>query len=210
MNFHSYHNKLNALLTEENSEWKDTPFMHYLRGVRLLEVDNNPNAAMNEFSKLPKKMNDRQVMEARCLMHKDFKKRDGKKAVKMLQKIEKDMPQAAFELAMLQMNGEFIDKDSTKAIKTLTALAKEDYAPAIDFLADCYYLGHGVKKDKTKAYLLYFQAEKIQRLTETGARRLLDALKNGENMKSDPERIKEIEKYRAYETRTLLMKVTVK
>lgn len=204
-----YHNKLDALLTSEDSEWKGTPFMHYLKGVRLLVMDGNPNAAINEFAKMPKKMQERKIMEALCLKHKDFKKHDVKKAVKMLQKIEQSEPRAAFELALMQMKGEGMSKDEDKAVKTLTKLSKNNYLPAVNYLADCYYEGKGVVKDKSKAKLLYLQAEKLQRLSKNGVSRLIESFKTGEGMKENQERVKELEKYRIYDVNKLLEKVKV-
>ncbi len=205
-----YHNKLTMLVTDEHSEWKDSPFMHYLRGMRLLEVDANPDAALKEFSKLSKQSADRQVMEALCQLHPKYSKRNVKKAVKALQKLSPASRRATYELAQLQMRGEGTDKDLAKAEKTLAQLAKEGYVPAINLLANCYYEGHSFSKDKKKAILLYLQAEQQGRLNAVGAVRLAQAFRNGEGMKVDTVRAEKLEKYRAYDTHTLLEKVSVR
>lgn len=199
-----YQNKLGALLSGESTEWKDTPFMHYLRGMRQLLVNPNPNEAIKEFSALPKQMNVRKTMEAVCMSHHLYNKRNIAKAAKQLQALSSNNHRAAFEYAMLLLKGEGIDKDVAKAEKMLTALAAEGYAPAVCWLADAYYDGTLLKKDRSKALLLYLQLEKSQRLTDLGAGRLIDAYKNGDGVKADAQRVEQLKKYRVYDVNKLL------
>lgn len=202
-----FHNKLNAILSGESQEWKDDAFMHYLRGMRLLQVEGNPGAAIKEFEKLPKVMNERKVMVSICMMHPSYAKRNVKKAVSQLTKLQGSSRRAAFELALLQLKGEGMTKDVDKAEKTLANMAKEGYSKAICFLADAYYTGDVLNKDHGKAVLLYLQAEKQQRLSAMGAARLAQAFSNGEGMKVDKDRAAKLEKYRAYDVVALLKKV---
>lgn len=202
-----FHNKLNAILSGENQEWKDDAFIHYLRGMRLLQVEGKPEAAMKEFEKLPKAMMERQVMVSLCMMHPSYAKRNMKKAVSQLTKLQASSRRAAFELALLQLKGEEMTKDVDKAEKTLAKMAKEGYSKAICFLADAYYTGDVLNKDHGKAVLLYLQAEKQQRLSAMGAARLAQAFSNGEGMKVDKDRAAKLEKYRAYDVDALLKKV---
>lgn len=202
-----YNNKLKALLAGENSEWKDTPFMHYLRGLRLLQIDSNPNEAIKEFSKLPKQIAQRKTMEALCMIHPSCTKRDVKKAVKLLSKIVDSDNRATYELALMQLKGQGMPKDVAQAEKILTTLANNGYSKAIDFLADAYYDGTSLKKDRTKAILLYLQAEKMQRLTATGAIRLAQAFRNGEGMMMNIEKAEALEKYKAPDIELLLKNV---
>ncbi len=202
-----YNNKLKALLMEDDSEWKDIPFMHYVRGLRFLQIDSNPNAAIKEFSKLPKQMSHRKTMEALCLMHPSYTKRDVKKAVKLLSKIVDSDNRATYELALMQLKGHGMPKDVAQAEKILTTLANNGYSKAIDFLADAYYDGTSLKKDRTKAILLYLQAEKMQRLTATGAMRLAQAFRNGEGMMMNIEKAEALEKYKAPDIELLLKNV---
>lgn len=199
-----YHNKLKALLSGENPEWKDTPFMHYLRGMQLLEIDQNPDAAKGEFSKLPKTITLRQTMEAVCMVHPACKKPNVKKAVKGLQKLATVEPRAAYEMAMLQLQGTGVDKDIAKAEKSLTELANSGYVRATNFLADGYYDGQILPQNKGKAILLYLRAEKQQSLTAVGATRLAQAFRNGDGMKVDENRAAELEKYKAPDVKKLL------
>lgn len=206
-----YHNKLTELLSGGNSQWKNTPFLHYLRGMRLLKVENNPDAAMKEFGKLSKQMNVRQTMESLCLLHPSYVKKNEKKAVKQLQKLAVTGDhRATYELALLQMRGEGMDKDVAKAEKALRELAKQGYAPAINYLADSYFEGRGLKQNKTQAILLYLQAEQVCRLSSVGALRLSDAFRDGDGMKVNTERAEELRKYRAYDIKSLLEKVSLK
>lgn len=206
-----YHNKIDALLTDEKSEWKDTPFMHYLRGLRLLEVDDKPDAAAKEFAQLSKQITLKQTMEALCMIHPSCAKQNAKKAVKQLQKAEDaGCRRAAYELARMQMKGETLEQDMAKAEKTLNKLAKDGYVRAINFLADSYYEGRVFNQDKTKAILLYLQSEQVGRLSSIGANRLSQAFRNGEGMKVDERRAEKLEQYRAYDTKTLLEKVSLK
>ncbi len=204
-----YHNKLKGLLGDESSEWNDTPFIYYLRGMRLLEVDNNPDAAMKEFSKLPKQMTMRQTMEAVCMIHPAYSKRNVKKAVKQLQKLAYEDRRAAYELALLQMKGEGMEQDIEKAEKALSTLAYAGYARAIDYLADCYYNGVYVKQNKARANMFYLIAEERQRLSATGASRLAQALRTGDGIKMNAERAAELDKYRAYDVKSVLEKVKI-
>lgn len=199
-----FHNKLKALLSGENPEWKDTPFMCYLRGMRLLTVDNNPNAAMDEFVKLPKQMNLYQTMEAICMLNPAYKKTNVKKAIKILQELASTEQRATYELAMLQLHGTGMDKDVAKAEKELVVLANKGYVRATNFLADCYFEGRIFPQNKEKAILYYLRAEKQQGLTAVGATRLAHAFRNGDGVKADEERAADLEKYKASEVRTLL------
>ena len=199
-----YNNKLKALLAGDNQEWKETPFMQYLHAVRLLEVDNDPNAAKAEFAKLSKQMPAAKTMEAVCMLHPAFKKANVKKAVKELQKRAATDQRAAFELAMLQIAGNGVEKDVAKAEKTLNTMAGNGYWRAVNYLADCYYEGCNVAKNKDKAILLYLRAERQQCLTTGGATRLAQAFRNGEGMKADTGRAEKLEKYKATESKALL------
>lgn len=206
-----YHNKIDALLCDENPEWKDTPFMHYLRGLRLLEIDGKADAALKEFAQLPKRMTLKQTMEALCMIHPSYSKQNTKKAVKQLQKSEAaGCRRATYELARMQINGELLEQDIEKAEKKLNKLAKEGYVRAINFLADSYYEGRVLKQEKTKAILLYLQAEQVGRLSSIGANRLSQASRNGEGMKVNEKHAEKLEKYRAYNVQSLLEKVRLR
>ena len=199
-----YINKLKALLSGDDPAWSNTPFIHYLRGMRLLNVEDNPNAAIKEFALMPKQMPLRATMEALCIAHKDFAKQNLKKAVKQLQKQSATCSRASYELALLQLVGNGIDKDVVTAEKTLNNLATSGYAPAINFLSDAYYEGNTLQQNRPKAILLYLQAEKQQRLSTIGASRLANAFRNGEGMKADTTRAESLEKYRAHDAYSLL------
>ena len=204
-----YHNKIKALLTEDDSEWKDTPFMYYLRGRRLLDIDNNPDAAIKEFAELPKQMAVRKTMEVLCMIHPNYSKHNEKKAVRMLQKVAQESCCAAFELALLQMEGKNIEKDVDQAEKTLKALADSGYFRAVNYLADCYYEGNVFDMDKAKAVGLYLKSEWHQRLTTIGASRLAQAFRNGEGVEVNTSRADELDKYKAYNIKTILEKVNI-
>lgn len=198
-----YHNKLKSLISEEDSEWKDTPFMRFLHAMRLLEVDQDPNAAKTEFAKLSKHVSAAKTMEAICLLQPSFKNSNVKKAVKELMKLASTDQRAAFELAMLQIVGNGVAKDVAKAEKNLNTMADNGYARALNYLADCYYEGRDLVKNKEKAILLYLRAEKQQCLTTIGALRLSQAFRNGEGMKVDTDRANKLEKYRSSDSKVL-------
>lgn len=199
-----FQNKLKTLLTDEESEWKNTPFMHYLRGMRMLDIEQNPNAAIDEFAKLPKQMTVRQTMEAICMANPNFKKTNTVKAVKILRKMAPVEPRAAFELAIMQLQGIGMDRDVSKAEKELASMANNDYVRAINFLADCYYEGSFFAENRVKAILLYLRAEKLQGLSTVGAVRLAQAFRDGNGMKVNEDRAVELDKYKASEIRSLL------
>lgn len=199
-----YHNKLKSLLNDGGSEWTGTPFMTYLRGCRLLEVDGNPDAARKEFARLPKNCAEGQTMQAVCLLHSSNAQKDVKKAVKILRKQADKDSRAAFELALLQIAGDGVERDLEQAEKTLLGLAERGYPKAVNYLADCYYEGRGLKQDRKKATMLYLKAEKHQHLTSIGAARLSVCYKNGEGVKQDAERAQELEKYKPLDIKTLL------
>ena len=105
---------------------------------------------------------------------------------------------------MLQIAGNGVEKDVAKAEKTLNTMAGNGYWRAVNYLADCYYEGCNVAKNKDKAILLYLRAERQQCLTTGGATRLAQAFRNGEGMKADTGRAEKLEKYKATESKALL------
>ena len=200
-----YHNKLKAMLSGDDPVWNGTPFMHYLRGLRLLEVDGDPNAAIIEFGKLPKRLTTKNVMESLCMLHSSFAKQNVKKAAKQLQKHAATDRRAAYELALLTLK-----QDAAASEKTLASLANEGYTRAINYLADAYYDGGVLPKNRTKAILFYLQLEQQQRLSVFGVSRLAQAFRDGENgVKKNQERAAKVEKSRPHDTKNLLGKVVL-
>lgn len=203
-----YHNKLKGLLEEGTSQWKGTPFGHYLKGMHLLKYYGKPNEAIKEFAKLPKQLPVRHTMEAVCMMHPAYEKINMKKVVKQLRKIEQADPRAAYELALLQMKGQGMEKNVAAAEKKLKELSDAGYVPATSLLAGCYYNGGALPVDKQKAILLYLQEEKQGRLSAEGAYRLAKAYRNGEGgVKVNVERAEELEKYKAPNPVEMLEKI---
>lgn len=199
-----FHNKLKALLSDDGSEWKGSPFMQYLHAMRLLEIDHDPNTALVEFAKLSKQSTAAKTMEALCMLQPACKKMNVKKAVKELRKQEATVQRASYELAMLQIAGNGLDKDVAKSEKSLKALADSGYARALNFLADCYYEGRIFAKNKGKAILLYLRAEKQHCLSATGASRLAQAFRYGDGVQTDDAHAEKLEKYRSSSVSTIL------
>lgn len=199
-----YQNKLKKLLEDDDSPWKDTPFMHYLRGMRLLDIDNNPDAALKEFGCVSKTNTQGVTLEALCLANPKCSKHNMKKAIKTLQRQAPKDERAMFELALCKIKGDGVDKDVIEAEQMLEQLAKNGYMRAINYLADCYFEGGILNQDKQKAVLLYLQAERLQQLNAVGATRLAQCFRNGEVVEADVERASKLEKYKNTSDRNIL------
>lgn len=159
---------------------RDTPFMAYLDGLRLLSKENFTDAA-KKFKVVEKaKISDGRLMEGIMLVNPRNPKADYKKGVKMLEKAIKDgNPQAMYALAKLRLDGTRIEQNPTQGLGLLTQSAALGYAQAQCALGDMYFEGRGVDQNYSEAARLYNEAYEQGQLTPNAARRYADILQRG-------------------------------
>ena len=148
-------------------------FMKYLKGLRLLQFENNPVAALPLFKEVEKAGNiEGTVMQAVCLNHTNNPKRNIKKAVKLLEKTKDSSATACLLLARCYEKGEGVKQDVKQAVSLLQKAAGKGNAEAQCLLGTRYFNGQGVTQDFTQAARLFLQAEAQRHLTPEAAKLL--------------------------------------
>ena len=170
------YSKLIAELKSHND-----PFYCYLKGLYEYNIAGNYNAAIDLF-KVVQKANvaDGIAMQGVVLTNRNYRKRDMKKAAKMLAEASNGSPLACYYLACLMENGDGVKKDEKGAIMMLTKAADGGCAAAQCRLADKYLKGTGgVAMDIDKAAHYYLLAEAQRALTPDAAKQLASLYEKG-------------------------------
>lgn len=160
---------------------RNDPFYCYLKGLYEYNIAGNYNAAIDLF-KVVQKANvaDGIAMQGVVLTNRNYRKRDMKKAAKMLAEASNGSPLACYYLACLMENGDEVKKDEKGAIMMLTKAADGGCAAAQCRLADKYLKGTGgVAMDIDKAAHYYLLAEAQRALTPDAAKQLASLYEKG-------------------------------
>ncbi|MBP5687149.1 MAG: sel1 repeat family protein [Muribaculaceae bacterium] len=155
---------------------KNDPFYSYLKGLYEYNITGNTKAAMSLFQAVEKaQIAEGTTMQGVALI----KKRDMKKAAKMLEKASSGSPLACYYLALLLENGDGVKQDSKTALNMLTVAANGGCAAAQCRLGDKYVKGSGVEIDVDKAANYYLLAEAQRALTPESAKQLATLYEKG-------------------------------
>ncbi len=152
-------------------------YYSYLKGLRLMLVNENLTDAAKEFKKV--KNADGNVMASAILIAENNAKSSAK-AAKNLEKLATTNAQAAYYLASLYATGNGVERNMKDAIKLYILAAEGGFAPAADELGNIYYEGLGVDKNFDKAAAYYRMAFVNSSLSQNGITRLSEFYKKGE------------------------------
>lgn len=171
---------VNKFKENEEGNWLNTPFGHYVLGMKALDA-RNFDKALSEFKAVAKaKVQTGKTMEGIILADKDYPKYNPKKAFKTLGDAAKHGdPVAMLALGEMYETGEGTAKDMKSATEYVAKSAETGYAPAICALADMYYEGRGVEQSYNTAVGLYLKAQEMGQLTPAAAKRLASCYENG-------------------------------
>jgi len=177
----SYSRQISALFDPaDTTSVLDTPFGHFMLGVKALTVTKDYPLAIKEFKILKKaKLPIGEIMEYYTLAQPGYNKHNYKKAVKGLTTLAETEPLAAFLLGrMYETGAEATGTDIDKALSYLTSDICADYSPALCALGDMYYEGRLVERDRTKAADYYRTAYRLNVMTAASAGRYADMLRD--------------------------------
>lgn len=176
-----YMAKFKELCEDAQKGWKDQPFMFYLQGMAHYFSESKDLAeAIALFKKCEKAdIMESKTMMAVCLANKNYKKRNPKKAAKLLTETARQNHVAQFYLASLYEAGNGVKKDMDKAIELYGQSANGGYAVAQCYLGNMYYEGRSVTQDYTQAVNYYRLADRQGQLNAIAARRYADCYEQG-------------------------------
>lgn len=176
-----YMPKFKEMCEDSSKGWKDKPFMLYLQGMAHYFSENKDLAeAVAMFKKCEKEdVVEAKTMMAVCFANKDYKKRNPKKAAKLLAETAQKNNVAQFYLASLYEAGNGVKKDMDKAIELYRQSANGGYAVAQCYLGNMYYEGRNMAQDYLQAVNYYRLAEQQGQLNATAARRYADCYEQG-------------------------------
>lgn len=155
-------------------------FSDYVKGMRLYLMDGRMKEASDLFKRVEKAgIKDGRVMQAVILASKRNEKANAKKAVKELEKLAPEHPEAAFYLATLYETGNGTEQNMSKALELYRKAADMGHGKAQSYLGDIFYEGRGTDKDLLTAVALYQKALSNRQLSQTSAVRLAECYENG-------------------------------
>lgn len=152
-------------------------YYSYLKGLRLMLVNENPTDAAKEFKKVK---NVYGTIMSNVVLISDKDAKSSAKAAKGLAKLAASNAEAAYYLAGLYTTGNGVERNMKEAIKLYTLAANEGYAPAANELGNIYYEGIGVNKEFDKAAIYYRQALVNSSISQNGITRLAEFYTKGE------------------------------
>lgn len=165
---------------EEDENFRNSPFMLYMKGMKTYLIDKNFDEAFNIFKALAKQnIVEGQTMQGVIYANNAYTKYNPKKALKLLTDASRTDATACFYLASLYEAGKGTNKDFDKALKIYGKSAADGYPTALCYLGDIYYEGRGVKQDYTKAVEYYLAAGRQNRLTQNARKRLASCYEDG-------------------------------
>lgn len=190
----SYGRQFAAMMTPgDSTSVTETPFGHFMQGLKALTVMRDYAAAEKEFKAVKKaRVAAGDVMAAYVLSVPGYKKHNYKKSVKELSKLAPKDVLAAYLLGrMYETGAEATGRDSAKALEYLESAGARGFAPALCALGDIYYEGRTEGADRERAMDYYRRAYELKMMTAMSANRYADMLEAG-----DPETAKAVRDYK--------------
>lgn len=191
-----FQEKLLAKQETEKDGWADTDFATFVEAMEhLCGNAKDIDAAVKSFQQLEKKkVAVASTMIALCYSDKDWKKANGKKAVKYLEKaVERGDALACYELGMRYKEGNDVEANKSKAIDLMEKADNLGNAKAMAELGDMYYNGKLVGRDITKAIKYYLKGYSNGYLSADGAKVLSECFSKGiGGLPKDQEKAKNI------------------
>ena len=191
-----FQEKLLAKPETEKDGWAGTDFATFVEAMEHLYGNaKDIDAAVKSFQQLEKKkVAVASTMIALCYSDKDWKKANGKKTVKYLEKaVEMGDALACYELGMRYKEGRDVEANKSKAIDLMEKADNLGNAKAMAELGDMYYNGKLVGRDITKAIKYYLKGYSNGYLSAEGANILSDSFSKGKGgLPKDQEKAKRI------------------